>query len=177
MSHLFRHTPHTTHHTLHTHEHSTTPNTPPHTSFDRSSTAAMSTKRARATKPTSADFYREGKEVQNRSGRVTTAANEDRLFREFFGCGADKALIAWNMLESSDLVPPGGKINHLLWTLFFMKQYPVEGLACGAVGGSKGKIDPKTYRKWVWPFLCALSELEPYVVSFVLKCSPSLFIY
>ena len=120
---------------------------------------AMSTKQARATKPTSADFYHKGKEVQNCSGHSTTAANEDCLFREYFGCGADKAMIAWNMLESFDMVPSGGQINHLLWTLFFMKQYPVEGVACGAVGGSKGKIDPKTYRRWVWPFLCALSDL------------------
>ena len=59
----------------------------------------------------------------------------------------------------------------------FMKQYPLEGVASGAVVGSKGMIDPKTYRRWIWPVLCALSDFEPYVVSFVLKVWFELFIY
>ena len=29
-----------------------------------------------------------------------------------------------------------------------------------------GGIDPKTFRKWVWPFIRALAELEYTVVSF-----------
>jgi hypothetical protein len=48
-----------------------------------------------------------------------------------------------------------------------MKQYPTEGVECGAVCGSKGRVDPKIYRKWVHPFMEALSDLEPYVVSFI----------
>jgi hypothetical protein len=128
----------------------------------------MSAKRSRATPPTVDDFYKEGREVQNRSGRDTgSEKTDDRLFREFFGCGADKALIAWNLLEQNDLIPEIGdvRIEHLLWTLFFLKQYPTEGPATAAAGGSKGKIDPKTYRKYVHPIMEALADLQPLLVS------------
>ena len=98
---------------------------------------------------------------------MATDQTEDCLFCEFFGCGAPIALQLWNLLDENGCVPESGQICHLLWTLFFMKQYPTEGVACGAVGGSKGRVDPKTYRKWVHPFMEALSDLEPYVVSFI----------
>ena len=127
-----------------------------------------SSKRAQASAPTVEDFINEGKEVQNQSGRsLATDQTEDRLFREFFGCGAPIALQLWNLLDENGFVPESGQICHLLWTLFFMKQYPTEGVECGAVGGSKGRVDPKTYRKWVHPFMEALSDLQPYVVSFI----------
>jgi hypothetical protein len=38
---------------------------------------------------------------------------------------------------------------------------------CEVVGGSDGAIDPKTFRKWVWAFIFAISYLEEEVVSFV----------
>ena len=46
--------------------------------------------------------------------------------------------------------------------------YPTEGVCCEAVGRAKGRVNPKTYRKWVHPFMEPLSDLEPYVVSFIL---------
>lgn len=122
-------------------------------------------KRCRASKLTVEDFYRVGRDIQNRSCCTLADKSEDKLFCEFFGCSALVALYTWSLLEQYDFIPPDGQIQHLLWTLFFMKQYPTEGLACAALGGSKGKIDPKTYRKWVHPFMSALSDLEPCVVS------------
>ena len=58
--------------------------------------------------------------------------------------------------------------QYLLWTMFFLKCYPKEGPACGAAGGStnrKNAVDPKTWRKYVWPYIYALSDLEGPVVS------------
>ena len=128
----------------------------------------MSTKRARQSALLVEDFYKAGREIQNRSGRTSTQTNEDKLFREFFGCSAKVALFTWKTMEHIDFVPSGGKMEHLMWALFFLKQYPVEGVACGAVGASRGKVDPKTYRKWVKPFITAISDLEPFVVSSLL---------
>lgn len=136
-----------------------------HSSHSTNSDEMSSVKQSRASKLTVEDFYRVGRDIQNRSCRTLADKSEDKLFREFFGCSALVALYTWSLLEQYDFITPDGQIQHLLWTLFFMKQYPTEGLACAALGGSKGKIDPKTYRKWVHPFMSALSDLEPCVVS------------
>jgi hypothetical protein len=63
------------------------------------------------------------------------------------------------------LVPDKGEIIHLLWTLFFFKAYPKQSSACSAAGGSSGAIDPKTWRKYIWPFVYAIADLESIVVS------------
>ncbi len=70
--------------------------------------------------------------------------------------------IYWMKMDLS-LNPESWQIHHLLWILF-MNQYPTKGVSCEVVGGSTGRINPKTYRKWVHPFMEALSDLEPYVV-------------
>ncbi len=46
-----------------------------------------------------------------------------------------------------------------------MKCYPKEGPGCAAVGASKGAINPKTMRKWVWLFLERINKLADEVVS------------
>ena len=79
-------------------------------------------------------------------------------------------------MVKNEFVPKSWQIHHLL-RILFMKQYPTEGVSCEVVGRLKGRVNPKTYRKWVHHFMEALSDLEPYVVSVVFKSSPSLFIY
>ncbi len=51
-----------------------------------------------------------------------------------------------------------------------MKVYPREGPGCAAVDGSRGAVDPKTMRKWVWLFLERIAELAEEVVSSLLYC-------
>ena len=46
-----------------------------------------------------------------------------------------------------------------------MKLYRTEPDMCANAGGSCGAIDPKTFRKWLWPFLDALIDLQYKVVS------------
>ena len=72
----------------------------------------------------------------------------------------------WKMMNEYDFIPPEGEINHLLWTLHFLKAYPKQGTVCSTAGGSCGAIDPKTLRKYMWPFIHAIAALEPAVVSF-----------
>lgn len=91
----------------------------------------------------------------------STAQQEDRKFREHFGCGPLVALTAWNMLVDHELLPDGGRLEHYLWTLQFCKAYGKLSTLCQLC-----KCDAKTLTKWVWQFIHALSELEPYLVSY-----------
>jgi hypothetical protein len=56
--------------------------------------------------------------------------------------------------------PNGFKPVHLLWGLLFLHLYNSEPVNCTRVA-----CDEKTFRKWAWFVVCALADLEPYVVS------------
>ena len=86
---------------------------------------------------------------------------EDCAFREMFGCSVLTSIIAWKLLSRYDMLPCGGKIHHLLWTLFFMKTYSKSKVMASTAG-----TDEKTMRKWVWLFIPALASLHTVVVSF-----------
>ena len=111
-------------------------------------------------------FLRDARDIQNRTSRcVGTAAMEDRRFRSLFGARIEIVLKVWLMLGKDGLRPKKSKPRHLLWKLYFLKVYPWEAPGCSAVGGSKGAIDPKTFRKWVWLFIERIAELADEVVS------------
>lgn len=93
--------------------------------------------------------------------KVRSTQSEDRDFREHFGCGALVAHSIWELLLEHSLLPPGGCLFHLLWALMFMKVYGKESTMCSLAGG----VDKKTFRKWTWFFVNAISNLETYVVS------------
>ena len=84
---------------------------------------------------------------------ATTAAIEDRQFRSFFDTRQEIVKMVWDMLGEGGLHPKNSEPKQLLWALYCMKLYPREGPGCSAVGGSKGAIDPKIIKKWVWLFL------------------------
>lgn len=113
--------------------------------------------------------YRLGKLFMNRGprklGKLGKNSPEDARFCAFYGAPAIAVLDAWNKLTLHALVPKGGWFFHLLWALMFMKLYSTEPDMCANAGGSCGAIDPKTFRKWVWPFIDALAELQYKVVS------------
>ena len=127
---------------------------------------ASSNKRIRETETLPEDFILTGKDIQNKSGRSGAPLTEVRAFREFFGTTAVVVAKLWSLLSQGDMIPEQGRTNHLMWALFFMRAYPKEGVTCSTVGGSGGAIDPKTLRKYIWPFIHAIAELEPVVVSF-----------
>ena len=78
----------------------------------------------------------------------------------------------WDMLGESGLRPVKSRPKYLLWAVYFLKVYQREGPGCFAVGGSKGAIDPKTMRKWVWLFLERIAELADHVVSLFVPLQP-----
>lgn len=123
------------------------------------------------TVPQIRDVYMLGKDTMNRAGKrlgtLTPGGPEDRRLRSFFGAGVVVILDAWYRMAAQDLIPDGGKFYHLLWALMFMKIYSSESTMCGHAGG----VDPKTWRKWIWPFVRGLSDLEYTVVRFFCFCS------
>ena len=112
------------------------------------------------------DFYRLAKEVQNRSGQKLCAdSTEDRRFCEYFGCSAVVAMIAWSLLNEHNKLDVGSEVTHMLWAMYFVKCYPLTQEGCAAAGtAAKGAVDPKTWKKWVWPMIWALADLESVVV-------------
>ena len=118
------------------------------------------------TKPTARNFLFVGKYIQNKAGRpIGSAGTEDRHFREFFGAGPFTVTNLWNMMVDRDSLPLEGEIKHHLWTLHFLKAYLKQAAVCSTVGGSTGAINPKPFRKHMWPFICAVADLETNVVS------------
>ena len=81
------------------------------------------------------DFYRLGKEVQNRSGqKLCVLGTEDRSFREYFGTSVHTAIVAWNLLNEHDKLEEGSEVSHMLWAMYFLKCYPLTQEACAAAG-------------------------------------------
>ena len=125
-------------------------------------------KRQRETEPQPDVFFMLGLDLQNKCNRQGTSASAERNFWEFFGASTVVVAVLWRMLSEYDLVPEGGKLVHILWTLHFLRAYPKEGPASAIAGGSGGAVDPKTHRKFVWAFIYAVADAESIVVSLLL---------
>jgi hypothetical protein len=112
------------------------------------------------------EFYMMAKEVQHRSGqKINSAQTEDRRFRDFFGVGG-VGIITWTLLSKNNLLPEGVIVPHLLWAMYLICCYPKQEEGCASAAREKGAIDPKTWCKYLWPMIYALSDLESAVVSF-----------
>ena len=66
-----------------------------------------------------------------------------------------------NLLVDRVELSSWGKLKHMLWGLKFMKVYGKERTMCSLVNS----IDHKTFQKWVWLFVIAITNLEVHVVS------------
>ena len=86
---------------------------------------------------------------------------ENRDFREFFGRGCYVASRIYEMLLFHSLFPEGRHPCHFLWSLILMKIYGKERNLCTLAGG----VDTKTFRKWAWLYIDAITDLELVVVS------------
>jgi hypothetical protein len=114
------------------------------------------------------DFYRLGKEVQNRSGqKLCVERTEDQCFREYFGCSVHTAINAWDFLKQHEKLGPGTDVTNMLWAMYFLKCYPLTQKARAAAGGADGAIDHKTWKKYAWPGIYSIADLEAEVVSII----------
>ena len=80
---------------------------------------------------------------------------ENKAFRALFGCGSHVAYMLWQLLISRQLLPQGGTMMHLLWTLMFLKVYPSEEALKRLCGGA----DNKTTRKWIGQFTSSIADV------------------
>ena len=104
----------------------------------------------------------------NKLGVLLPGSPEDIRFRGYFGLSAEVALEAWEMMEELDCLPPSPRLQHYLWALAFMRLYPANDKALSsALGGS----DAKTIRKYIWPMIQSIFDLEAAVVSLPLNFS------
>jgi hypothetical protein len=79
-----------------------------------------------------------------------------KAFRPHFGFGSDVCATVWSRI----IHPDGAEPPHLLWTLLFLKVYASEEVISNLVG-----VCRNTYRKWVWPMLSVIQQMESQVVS------------
>lgn len=113
-------------------------------------------KRMKDIQPNTDDVLRKACEIWQLS-----TATEDRNFREHFGCSVLIFLTVWNLFSKTGFVPVGGRIEHLLWALLFMKECCKQSVLCSMCGG----IDKETLMKWVCIFVSPiLADLESLVV-------------
>ena len=94
-------------------------------------------------------------------------STEDSEFITYFGCPVGVSLTLWSLLDQHDYIPDGGQLEHMLWTLLFLKTYAKLKVLCVIAGG----VDKDTYMKWVWQFLEKIVMLQEFVVSFALTCT------
>ena len=77
-------------------------------------------------------------------------------FSAIFGCSPTVAAALWNRLDAKGLLPSDCLVKHLLWGMSFLKLYNVQRVQAPVICGA----DEKTFRKWVWLMLDALSECD-----------------
>jgi hypothetical protein len=71
----------------------------------------------------------------------------------------------WILMADHGIITPEREIKHLLRTLHFFEAYPRQAAVCSMVGESTCAIDPKMLQKYMLPFICAMADLEPAVIS------------
>ena len=88
---------------------------------------------------------------------------ELRRFKAHFGTTDERCVVIWNILRADPASQPlnGAKPEHLLWALLMLKTYDTEPVLSG-----KAHCDEKTFRKWSWKFIVALSNILYKVVVF-----------
>lgn len=94
--------------------------------------------------------------IGNRYTKSTTLrrkATQLRRFKCHFGITPFMCSIVWT--EIKDKAPANSRPKHLLWSLFFLKQYSVEHVRTSVL-----KADEKTVRKHTWIFVKLLSEMK-----------------
>jgi hypothetical protein len=83
-----------------------------------------------------------------------------------FGTSPEMCTRLWQMIDPFVSMPNGVHPRHLLWALMLLKLYCAESVLCTLAGGENGRApDEKTFRKWCWLFVEAISDLQFSVVS------------
>ena len=98
-------------------------------------------------------FINAGRDIQNHPTALSIKT-EDRKFRSFFGTCPEVCLDVWNRLKPYDNVHVDSKPKHLLWGSMLIKVYATDEAL-----SSLAKADEKTFPKWAWKFIVAVSDV------------------
>jgi hypothetical protein len=83
----------------------------------------------------------------------SSARTKARRYKALFGVSAATCSRLWALVKPSS--PSSAGSRHLLWTLYFLKQYSHE-----EVNAAFCQCDEKTFRKWSWMVMQVLADLE-----------------
>lgn len=89
-------------------------------------------------------------------------ATRNEVFRQSFGICSASAFLLWTLLDVVNEGPVGGTMEHLLWTLLFLKTYDRHLNLAGKCGVKKD-----CYRKWRGLFLQRLATMDSMVSSYL----------
>ena len=76
-----------------------------------------------------------------------------KRYRSLFGVTPAVTAQAWNLVGAK--LPNNAHPRHLLWTLLFLKCYPLEVVMCAMTGANE-----RTVRFWVWLVVRRLAEID-----------------
>lgn len=105
------------------------------------------------------------------STRRRSSKVEARQFKAHFGCLPERCAQLWNLIQTTQVaaaVVPKGRPKHLLWALLWLKMCNTDEACSGMC-----RCDEKTFRKWYWKFVIAISKLKQRIVSEVGVVRPS----
>ena len=96
-------------------------------------------------------------------------ATRDRRFWSAFGISSETCHLIWTILDTNNNGPLNAMPMHLLWTLYWLKNYPTQEVASTACG-----VKRQSFKKWRDAMIEALTSLD--VVShmyvlFVWQCN------
>ena len=105
-------------------------------------------------------IYKKNSQRREREKEVESGSVAERRFCSAFGVDILVCAIAWEWLEWKGTIPEGGNKEHFLWACLQLMVYPTENVLSMLL-----QVNEKTFRKWAWSFLLALSDLECDMVS------------
>lgn len=112
-------------------------------------------------KYTSAEFFYDiGKEMMEHRSKSRVVGL--RRFKSFFGISPKICAISWELIKRD--LPSTYKPTHLLWTLFFLKNYNTEH-----VNRRYAECDEKTFRLKIWTIIDKLAFMKVVRIDFFLE--------
>ena len=81
-------------------------------------------------------------------GSHLAQTTKNRRFVACFGISSRGCRRLWKFLITKNLLPRCGHPKHLLWMLFFLKQYKSENVICAQFG-----CNEKPLHNWVWSII------------------------
>src|SRR5687767_2288189 len=96
--------------------------------------------------------------MKSKKNKLSYSAVINRRFRSYFGICPLICFRVWEkIIGEPDIIEIDGSVRptHLLWALMSMKMYNSQEVNLTIAG-----VDEKTFRKYTWPIIKAISELD-----------------